>query len=765
MSVRMIFLVTLVFAPLAAANAGASTIAGVITLLGELKVQSEGEGKKEAANYAEYTHWCKTERSDLQDKVTEFSLLISQLESKKAALSQLASKLDGDASATAEIKALTNKTSDDPYHLSASEAEVKYKLVQGQIKNLGDEISALNLAQKSSNTKKKKLDAAFDDGTGKAGAGKKQVLESTIAAVDSAIAGLQTAVKDSLEDDTGKASEINEKMSLAQQSVTQALAFLSMETTEEQNVMLVDFANTDFATPPTLKAQGDAASHVKKYSSKSGSVIELLKKMKIKCAKDLVEATAENTRADNAHKLATAARDSEIAAFETSKQQKEGTSADTAKSLSAVNSDLKEATDNKKTASDTLAMTNTQCRTRAAEWKERVSLRANEIQALSMGAEILAKVSGVVQKKPDGIKFEKASKAPSFLQVVDPVTRAMNLLRATAKTTKSQDLMHLAAQISAHNPSHFNHLFDTVQKVILKSDSDQLRDLNQKTRCVGGLLKTQKTITEQKEKYEAHDIALEALKAEVGKIQITIQEDNEQVRAAEHNIMVATQVRNANKQDNKEALRDSDHAQKAIDRAIAVLQEMHDSVGESTASGANSAAEEAPSLKGEPSTWGSAFSSGSGANGAGVVAILKEVGANFAHMAAETKAQDVDEQQQFTAQIAAFKLEIAQGNDHAKLGDNSVKRKLEEMKSTDSQKKTAKEAMSAAEKYKTTLDETCKDVLDNYAKRTADRKTEETNLKGAVTILRGAMKEKKVEKKSAVSPGEAPFIIVCKQGC
>jgi len=561
-------------------------------------------------------------------------------------------------------------------------------------------------------------------------------------------------VKDSLEDDTGKASEINEKMSLAQQSVTQALAFLSMETTEEQNVMLVDFANTDFAsqseTPPTLKAQGDASSHVKKYTSKGGSVIELLKKLKIKCTKDLVEAIAENTRADNAHKLAKAARDSEIAAFEASKLQKEGTSGDTAKSLSSVNTDLKEATDNEKTASDTLAMTKTQCRTRAAEWKERSLLRVNEIQALSMGAEILAKVSGVVQKKPDGIKFEKDSKAPSFLQVVDPVTRAMNLLRATAKTTKSQDLMHLAAQISAHNPSHFNHLFDTVQKVILKSDSDQLRDLHQKTRCEGGLLKTQNTITEQKEKYEKHDIAFEALKAEVGKIQITVQEDNQQVRAAEHNVVIATEVRNANKKDNKEALRDSDHAQKAIDRAIAVLQEMHASVAESTASGANSVAEEAPSLKGEPSTWGSAFSSGSDANGAGVVAILKEVGANFAHMAAETKAQDVEEQQEFTAQIASFKLEIAQGNEHAKIGDSSVKRKQEEMKSTDSQRKTAKEAQAAAEKYKTTLDETCKDVLENYAKRTADRKTEETNLRGAVKILRDAMKEKKVEDEDAL---------------
>jgi len=124
---------------------------------------------------------------------------------------------------------------------------------------------------------------------------------------------------------------------------------------------------------------------------------------------------------------------------------------------------------------------------------------------------------------------------------------------------------------------------------------------------------------------------------------------------------------------------------------------------------------------------------------------LKEVGTNFARMAAETKEQDAEEQQEFTAQIASFKLEVAQGSKHAKLSNSVITRKQEEMKSTESQKKTAHEAQVAAEKYKITLEETCKDVLDNYANRTAARQLEEKNLRGAVKILRDSMKENNTE--------------------
>merc|ERR1740130_724113 len=234
----------------------------------------------------------------------------------------------------------------------------------------------------------------------------------------------------------------------AQEGVSGVLALLSMETSDEEQDVLVDFVNSDFsdenATTP-MKSAGNKQNHEKKFTSKLGKVIAMMKKLKIKFATDLRTALAENARAQNAYQLTKLTSANARKALVVSYTQKKNTASANQLDLTETIKNLETETS---TRNDQVAAMNTmktQQATRTAEWKERSGLRHNEIKALFTASKILAKVSGLRSDKPQGVKA--GVQQVSFLQVVDPQTRGINLLRASAKAADSRVLERLVREL------------------------------------------------------------------------------------------------------------------------------------------------------------------------------------------------------------------------------------------------------------------------------------------------------------------------------
>merc|ERR1719161_314091 len=212
-----------------------------------------------------------------------------------------------------------------------------------------------------------------------------------------------------------------------------------------------------------LQLQRPAA---KTYSFKSGDVIETFKGMKAEFEADKLDSTSAETNKLNAYNLAKQARDSATSTAEDSKKEKEGIKGD--KESDKANAETTKSETETALSDDTatLEQTDKECKTVTGEWEERSGIREGEIKAMEMAIKILSKVTGV--RNPDEHEIPKKalmeatsrveqdtsvfrariSGSVSFLQLEDPKTKAVNLLKKAATAAHSKALQKLAQEIS-----------------------------------------------------------------------------------------------------------------------------------------------------------------------------------------------------------------------------------------------------------------------------------------------------------------------------
>jgi len=724
-------------------------IVGVITMLDANRKTSEAEGKKETAAWSETSYWFKTQISDMTDKVKDHNEKIAAFEDKKKAETQVKITLSGDTAKTTEI--------DADIYLSDDEKTSQKKEVQGEIHTLDVSIKANDASAKLSLDRQTAQDIVMKQ--------KEDDFSNTEIAVDQVIAILATASVPVNTSATANANYSGSNHSAlieleaqegvireAQEGVSGVLALLSMETSDEEQDVLVDFVNSDFsdenATTP-MKSAGNKQNHEKKFTSKLGKVIAMMKKLKIKFATDLRTALAENARAQNAYQLTKLTSANARKALVVSYTQKKNTASANQIDLTETIKNLETETS---TRNDQVAAMNTmktQQATRTAEWKERSGLRNNEIKALFTASKILAKVSGLRSDKPQGVKA--GVQQVSFLQVVDPQTRGINLLRASAKAANSRVLDRLVSEL-AGKPSKlgkkkggaaFNNVFDQVQKVILKMDSDQIAETRKKNTCDGNLAKTDAEIKRLTQKIDDLVTKQNSLKASIDTINVAIALDVKEVQVAEANIAEAIAVRNTNKEENKIAIEDAEACEASLDNAIAVLEKMYADTAATTSNSVAAAKTTATSTdsSSEPDSWGGAFttSQGSGSGGA-VVSMLQTVAAGFTKMAASTKAQEAEEAHEYNTQMHTFKHTKEQEAHHAKVAREVVVRKTDEKHTTHKSQLLAGQQRDTANKYMAELHTTCDFMVANYTRLKGARDTTIGKMRGAVKILRDSMK-------------------------
>merc|ERR1719443_125598 len=238
---------------------------------------------------------------------------------------------------------------------------------------------------------------------------------------------------------------------------------------------------------------------VKKFDAEVGAenrVIDTFKHMEEGWAADKLSEDEQETNALQAYKLAKQARDSAISTAEASKSEKEGIKADRESAKAQAESDKAEQENMLEGDEASLESTDQECKSKTEEWNERSKIRDGELEAIAMAKKILSKVTGVrnpdTHEIPTKALLESTARVEqdtanseaslSFLQVVDPKAKAVNLLRRSATALHNKALEKLAQQISTYD-GPFDKIKAMIQKMIFHLMGEQKDEDEHKLWC------------------------------------------------------------------------------------------------------------------------------------------------------------------------------------------------------------------------------------------------------------------------------------------
>jgi DNA repair exonuclease SbcCD ATPase subunit len=654
----------------------------IIALLNGLATKAENEGKEEAVAYTKFEYWCKNSIKTLKKAIAEENDTIDALNSK--------------------IDAKTKEK----------------EALEKQITKLEEELGKLDLAAGKALSQRTKTNALYQESNSD--------LKLTITAVEACITALEGA---------------GEQTSFVQAQVKGVLSLVETSVTEQQRQTLQAFTD-----PVDVQAMGDRKAHVKKYSFKSGNVIELLKQLLLKFEDDQVQVEKEETNSLNAYSLAKDARDNSIQAATESKTEKENILGEVESELAEAKGDFKDTQDELASDTNTLASTEKSCSVKKSEWAERSEIRANEIAAIEAAVKILAKVGGVRTEAPSNPI--PPSSPVSFLQLSsasdDPKMKAVVYLRQQAQVLHAKSLERLAQELSSHLGDPFAEVTNMIEKMIFRLMAEQKDEDDHKNWCDKELEKTDTSISDKKDKITELSAKIDDAQATVNKLTEDIKEANEMVAKIVSFMNEATEIRKVGKKENTLAIKDAEDAQTAVANAIAVLTDFYKSSGEvpkkdwefvQRSGGVD--------LPANPDTWDSSYTGVSDPDNqpAGIITILENCNADFAKMEADTRAQEASDQDTYDADMQTHGIEKAKRSKEGEMKTNEKKRLVDKINALTKTKKHVADELEATEQYLADLQPACVDGDSTYEDRKAARTKEIDALHKAQDILAEAFKE------------------------
>lgn len=654
----------------------------VIDMLKGLEEKSATEAKTEAVAYQKFAYWCKSSTSELDKAIAE----------EKTTIEDLSSKIDG-------------------------QTKAKAGLIE-QIAKLTKEIEKATVAGVKATNER-------DDGAKLYGEADED-FASTIGAIELATKALTD-------------SEGETDSDFLQEKVQQVLALTSAYATEIQKKTLQSFIQT---VPADVMAKGDQSAHEKKYSFKSGSVIELLKTLQGKFEDERLEATKAETNAINAYDESKQARDTAIAAAGESKKEKQNVLAEVEKALNDAQKDRKDTTQDLTADSLALKETYKDCTVKKTEWEERSKVRAGETQAMEAAIKILAKVGGVRTDAPGNPV--PPTNPVSFLQIDDPKMKVVTFLREQAHLTKAKALQRLAQQISAHLTGPFDEVNGMIEQMIFRLMAEQKDEDDHKNWCDLEREKTDKMIDDKEDKIKDLTSKMDDATAAIAELTEEISEDDDMILKIEMFSKQATEIRKTGKKENVLAIKDAQDAQTAVASAVAVLTDFYKESGEIAKEPHEFLQEDTPvELGSKPATWDSSYTGVSDPDNqpSGIITVMLTCAEDFAEMEADTKAQEATDEKTFQDAMQANAIEKSRRMKEGEVKGNEKKRRVDELSDLTKRRKQVSDELEATDRYRNDLKPACDAGDSSYEDRKAARAKEIEALQMAQVILRDAFKE------------------------
>mmetsp|Transcript_9229 Transcript_9229/g.15848 ORF Transcript_9229/g.15848 Transcript_9229/m.15848 type:complete len:667 (-) Transcript_9229:86-2086(-) len=463
------------------------------------------------------------------------------------------------------------------------------------------------------------------------------------------------------------------------------------------------------------------------YDFQSTGIIDMLEKLLDKFTDSLTDLRKTEMNAKHAFEMLIkdlTAQSNDASADRTEKAELK------AAKLEAKASDEGERSDTTKTMNADkayLADTTATCKSKAADFESRQTLRAEEIVAIEKAIEIIkgSSVSGAADTYLPSLAQKSGRIALAQLRSSTSTQlqqRAARFLHEQGNQLHSRLLEALSVRAAA---DPFTKVKKMIQDLITRLESEASAEADHKAWCDSELATNAQTRKEKTNQVATLQAEADELNAIIAKLTEDMTELSAGVAALDAAMAENTEMRTAEKATNTETIADAKEAQAAVAQAITVLKEFYAKAAEATSL-----------VQRQPEIFDSPYK-GMQAESGGVVGMLEVIETDFARLEAETTASETSAQKSYDEFMADSKADKKQKE--RDIEHKTVKKQDTEQALTLKNKDLAgtEKELSAALDYFDKLKPSCVNVGVSYDTRVSHRKDEIESLQQALKILNG----------------------------
>merc|ERR1719329_36670 len=367
------------------------------------------------------------------------------------------------------------------------------------------------------------------------------------------------------------------------------------------------------------------------------------------------------------------------------------------------------------------------CEQKAGDFEQRQKLRADELEAIEKAMEIVGgeAVSGNADKHLPSLVQTQGSAFPQLRADMDMQAKArvVSYLNKRAKELNSRILSALATRVAA---DPFSKVKKMIKDLIVRLMEEANEEAEHKGWCDTELSTNEQTRKEKTESVQMLHAEIDELKSSLAQLGEDITELSKAVAELDAGMAKATEMRQSEKAENTNTIKDASDAQTAVAQALVVLKEFYAKAAESTAL----------VQAGAPEIFDAPYK-GMGAESGGVVGMLEVIESDFARLEAETSSAEATAQKTYDEFMTDSKVDKAQKTTDSE--HKAAKKQDQEQAlvvKTSDLEGTQKE-LAAAMSYYDKLKPSCVDAGVSYEDRVGRRKEEIQSLQEALKILNG----------------------------
>jgi len=269
-----------------------------------------------------------------------------------------------------------------------------------------------------------------------------------------------------------------------------------------------------------------------------------------------------------------------------------------------------------------------------------------------------------------------------------------------------------------------------IKDLIVRLMEEANEEAEHKGWCDTELSTNEQTRKEKTEAVEVLHAEIDQLQASVAKLSEEIGELTTAVADLNSAMAKATTLRQEEKAQNEQTIKDASEAQTAVAQALTVLREFYSKAGDSTALLQHRQQPAAPSIFDSPYTG---MSSESG----GVIGMLEVVESDFARLEADTTASEATAQKEYDSFMTTTKVDVAAKSKDIEHKTAKKQDQTQALTTKGSDLEGTQKELDAALAYFDKLKPSCVDSGVSYDDRVSRRKEEIESLQEALRILNG----------------------------
>lgn len=481
-------------------------------------------------------------------------------------------------------------------------------------------------------------------------------------------------------------------------------------------------AATDELSPPEAYA----------YESRSGGILEILQKLKSKFFDERAQIEKEEVNKRHAYELLMQDLKESIAGADQMISEKVQQKAKSLQAAATMKAELEDATTTKADDEKYFSEISATCKQKEGDFDDRQKLRTEEITALEKALEILSgnQVSGTAEKSYAMIQNRGAALVQAHTARQSPEQqRVATYLLEQGDKLNSQVLSALAARV---RDDPFTKVKKMIQDLIVRLMEQAGEEAQHKGWCDTELAANEQVRTSRTVEVERLSSEIDGLKSSMAKLSSEVTDLTQQLSDTDQAVATQTKLRNEEKAENAQTLKDAQEAQRAIEQAVTVLREFYAKAAEATALVQKGLVRK----QAQPAIFEGAYQ-GMGAQSGGVIAMLEVIQSDYARLESTTSAMEASSQEEFTKQMSETAVLKAQMEKDIEYKNRLKQMQEQALVDRNNDLASAQKELDAANNYFDKLKPSCLDAGESFEDRAQRRQEEIQSLQEALKILNG----------------------------